>query len=109
MISSLEFTAASYYNAWGLLEARFQNNRLLVHNHIKALFSAPSLGKEYPAQIRTLVDCVLRNLRALNSLKEPQSSLEDIIMIYLVVSKLDSATEREWENYRSSLNFYLHD
>nr|XP_049693226.1 uncharacterized protein LOC126053879 [Helicoverpa armigera] len=103
VISSLEFTAANYVNAWDLLEARYHNNKLLINNHIKALFAAPPLGKECPAQIRSLVDCVLRNLRALNSLIDSDSSLEDLLIIYLVVSKLDSATEREWENYRSSL------
>lgn len=38
VISALEFTAANYTHAWELLENRYHNNRLLIHNHVKSLF-----------------------------------------------------------------------
>lgn len=102
VISALEFTAANYSHAWELLENRFHNNRLLVHNHVKSLFAAQSITKESPTQIRKLIDTILRNLRALKSLGEPTDSW-DTLVIYLAVSKLDSSSEREWENYKGSL------
>lgn len=102
VISSLEFTAANYTNAWELLENRYHNNRLLIHNHVKSLFNAQSVSKESPIQIRKLIDAVLRNLRALNSLDEPTDSW-DTLLVYMVVSKLDSSTEREWENFLGTI------
>ncbi|XP_059046723.1 uncharacterized protein LOC131842208 [Achroia grisella] len=102
VISALEFTAENYTHAWELLLNRFQNDRLLVHNHVKSLFCMPSINKESPSQIRKLIDCILRNLRALKTLDEPTESWDTLIM-YLIVSKLDPCTEREWENYKGSL------
>lgn len=102
VISALEFTAVNYTHAWELLENRFHNNRLLVHNHVKSLFSAHAIGKESPTQIRKLIDTILRNLRALNSLGEPTESW-DTLIIFLAVSKLDPSTEREWECHKGSL------
>lgn len=103
IISALEFTAANYTHAWELLENRYHNNRLLIHNHVKSLFTAQSINKESPSLIRKLIDVVLRNLRALKSLDEPTDTW-DTLIIYIIVSKLDSATEREWENHKGTIS-----
>ncbi|XP_052755355.1 uncharacterized protein LOC128201692 [Galleria mellonella] len=102
VISALEFTAVNYTHAWELLESRYHSNRLLIHNHVKSLFTAQSINKESPMQIRKLIDVVLRNLRALKSLDEPTDSW-DTLIIYIMVSKLDTSTEREWENHKGTL------
>lgn len=101
VISALEFTSANYLHAWDLLENRFHNPRLLVHNHIKSLFNISPLKQESPWQIRKLIDTVLRNLRALKTLDEPTDAW-DTLIIYLIVSKLDASTEREWEHHKGS-------
>lgn len=61
-----------------------------------------SINKESPVSIRKLIDTVLKNLRSLKILGEPTDSW-DTLIIYLVVSKLDPATEREWEQYKGTL------
>jgi hypothetical protein len=38
VISALEFTAQNYTHVWDLLLLRFQNDRLLIRNHVKSLF-----------------------------------------------------------------------
>lgn len=108
MISALEFTATNYLLAWELLEKRFHNERLLVHNHVKSLFTMSAINKESAKQIRSLIDTVLRNLRALKMLNEPTESW-DTLIIYLVASKFDLCTEREWETYKGSLKSNLLD
>lgn len=102
VISALEFTAENYAHAWDLLLNRFQNDRLLVHNHVKSLFSIPNMNKESPLLIRKMIDSILRNLRSLKSLGEPTESWDTLIM-YIIVCKLDSSTEREWENHKGAL------
>lgn len=102
VIKSLEFSSDNYVTAWDLLQNRFNNNRLLVHNHCKALFSAQSVNKESAVQIRKLIDSILRNIRALKTLGEPTDTW-DTLIIYIIVTKLDSATEREWELHKSTL------
>lgn len=102
VIKSLEFSSDNYLIAWELLENRYNNSRLLVQNHVKALFNTTSINKESSIQIRKLIDNILKNIRALNTLGEPTESW-DTLIIYLITSKLDPCTEREWENYKSTL------
>lgn len=102
VIKSLEFSSENYSVAWELLENRFNSNRLLVQNHVKALFSMTSLNKESSSLIRKLIDTVLKNLRSLKNLGEPTESW-DTLIIYLITSKLDFVTEREWETHKSSI------
>lgn len=84
VIKSLEFSADNYVVAWELLENRYNNNRLLVHNHVKALFAAQSLNKESELLIRKLIDTVLRNIRALKTLGEPTDTWDTLIVFIMV-------------------------
>lgn len=102
VIDSVEFSSNNYVVAWELLLSRYDNSRLLVHNHVKALFTMPSLSKESPVLLRRLIETVLKNLRALKILGEPTDSW-DTLIIYLMVSKLDHTTEREWEQHKGNL------
>lgn len=106
IIDALELTTANYSVAWELLLNRFDNNRLLIHNHVRALFTLKPLLKESYPLIRDMIDTTLKNLRALKTLQEPTESW-DTLIIYLLVSKLDKTTEREWEQYKS--NFTCND
>ncbi|XP_034827793.2 uncharacterized protein [Maniola hyperantus] len=102
VIDSLEFTSDNYSVAWDLLLNRYNNSRLLVHNHIKSIFNIQPLSKESPASIRTLSDTILKNIRALKILGEPVDSWHSLV-IYIMVSKLDKTTEREWEQHKGTL------
>lgn len=103
VIKALEFSAANYVIAWELLENRYNNTNLLIHNHVKALFSMHAITKESPSHIRKLIDSVLKNLRTLKSLGEPTESW-DTLIIYTIVSKLDASTEKEWEQHKLSVS-----
>lgn len=102
VIDAIEVSAANYIIAWELLLSRYDNSRLLVHTHVKSLFSLQTLTKESPDLIRKFVDTIVKNLRSLNILGEATESW-DTLIIYMAVTKLDPATEREWEQHKSSL------
>lgn len=102
VIDSLEFSASNYIIAWELLLNRYNNSRLLVHNHVKALFTISALTKESPACLRKLIDTILKNLRALKILGESTDSWDTLIN-YIIVSKLDKTSEREWETFKCTL------
>lgn len=108
VIDSLEFSESNYDIAWELLLNRFDNKKLLIRNHLKSIFSMPTLSKESSIQIRKLIDTILKNLRALKILGEP-TEYWDTLIIYIVVSKLDSVTEREWEQHFTTLKAYNRD
>ncbi|XP_011858580.1 PREDICTED: uncharacterized protein LOC105556118, partial [Vollenhovia emeryi] len=100
IIKSLEFTAVNYAVAWNTICDRFNNKRLLTHNHIKALFSISPIKKESSNQIREVVDNLNKHLRALNALDQATESW-DSLLIYLISTKLDSITARAWEKERA--------
>ncbi|XP_041969194.1 uncharacterized protein LOC121726042 [Aricia agestis] len=101
VIENVEFSSSNYHVAWELLLHRFNNTRLIIQSHIKAIFSIPPITKESPAQLNKLIDTILKNIRSLKILGEPTESWDDLI-IFIVVSKLDPASEREWEQYKNT-------
>ncbi|XP_052755676.1 uncharacterized protein LOC128201782 [Galleria mellonella] len=108
VIDSLEFSASNYVVAWELLLNRYNNSSLLVHNHVKALFTIQKLSKESPHALRKLTDIILRNLRALKILGEP-TEYWDTLIIFIITSKLDETTEREWEQFKCTTRKYIND
>lgn len=101
VIKSLEFSDKNYDIAWGLMESRYNNHKLLIHSYIKGLFTLNAIAKECPSEIRNLIDSVSKRLRALKSLGEPTESWDSII-IYMVLTKVDSNTEKEWEQFKTN-------
>lgn len=100
VIDSIEFSADNYPIAWEVLINRYNNNNLLIHKHVKALFNVQAITKESAESINNLIDSVLKNLRSLKQLGEPVDSW-DTLIIYIIVSKLDSVTEREWKQFKN--------
>ncbi|CAH2096233.1 unnamed protein product [Euphydryas editha] len=108
VIQSIEFSASNYLVAWQLLCDRFDNKRLLIQNHISALFNVEPIVKESSLTLKRLIDQLNKNLRALESLGEPVKHW-DTLLIYIVSRKLDQKTFREWEEFkgREDKNNYI--
>nr|XP_012232203.1 PREDICTED: uncharacterized protein LOC105677895 [Linepithema humile] len=70
-ISSLEISGLNYENAWTRLQERYDNQRLIIQTHIKAIFDLPIVRKENGTAIRQVLDGVLKHTRALQALKRP--------------------------------------
>ncbi|XP_013194101.2 uncharacterized protein LOC106137743 [Amyelois transitella] len=102
VIDSVEFSASNYTIAWELLLNRYNNSSMLIHNHVKALFTIQKLTKESYHMLRRLIDTILKNLRALKMLGGPTEHW-DTLVIFIVTSKLDETTEREWEQYKCTI------
>lgn len=96
VIDSLETTSANYTIALDLLKERYDNRRIIIQSHIKTLMELPSSSKESSVNIRNLLDNMQVHLRALTALGEPVDKW-DSLMIYIITSKLDRYTHREWE------------
>lgn len=96
VVSSLEISGDSYADAWARLKERYDNKRLIVQNHIKAIFDLP-VKKENGNAIRQILDGVLKHTRALQTLDRPTEHWDDLL-VHIVASKLDLRTIREWEN-----------
>lgn len=99
IIKSLQISAANYDIAWKLLCDRYTNKKLLIQNHLSELFNLKDIKTESAAQLRELSDTVTKHLRSLDALQQPTDQWDRII-IYLVTSKLDRQTARDWESYK---------
>lgn len=96
VLQSLEICEANYDEALKLLRERYENKRMLIHNHVRNLFEMSSVSRESHQNLRKLIDSVVRNLRALTSLGQPVDQW-DTLIIYLISQKLDNHTRKEWE------------
>ncbi|EZA59724.1 hypothetical protein X777_16372, partial [Ooceraea biroi] len=94
VIHSLEITEANYEIAWNLLKQRYDNKRVIVNTHIKAIMDLPSMSKENPDELRQIADGAARHIHALEALKRPTSHWDDLL-VYILSSKLDSVTLRK--------------
>ncbi|KYN27942.1 hypothetical protein ALC57_02653 [Trachymyrmex cornetzi] len=97
LVQSLEMSADNYEQAWQMLIKRYDNKRLIIQKHLRALFKLPSVTKENFNALRQLVDGVLKHIRALKAMGRPTDSWGDLI-IHLVTGKLDHNTNKEWED-----------
>ncbi|XP_049873590.1 uncharacterized protein LOC126375230 isoform X3 [Pectinophora gossypiella] len=101
VIKSIEFTSKNYKVAWNLLCSRYDNKKVLINNHLKALFSVEPLTRESHKAIQFLIDHTLKNLRSLESLGQPTDKW-DVLIIYIMASKLDPNTLSKWEEHKSA-------
>ncbi|XP_011687010.1 PREDICTED: uncharacterized protein LOC105449455 [Wasmannia auropunctata] len=100
IIKSLEISAVNYAVAWSAICDRYNNKRLLAHNHVKAIFSISQMKQESASQIRETIDTLNKHLRALTAL-EQSTEQWDTLLIYIISTKLDGVTAREWEKERA--------
>lgn len=103
VIQSIEFSAQNYNVAWELLCERFDNKRLLIENHVTALFNIESISKESSTALKTIIDNVNKNIRALKTLGEPVHNW-DTLLIHLIRQKFDNKTFREWEECKGRMD-----
>ncbi|KAF2882380.1 hypothetical protein ILUMI_23800 [Ignelater luminosus] len=103
-VKSLAIGSANYQIAWDSMNVRFNNSRIFVHNHIKASFNIEVSAKESSVKLRQLIDSVKKNIRALDSLVNEENQ-RNAFLIYLIISKLDPTTTREFENKNDSDKF----
>lgn len=100
VISSIEYTSDNYNIAWKLLCERYNNPRLLVSNHLRALCDIEPI-QETPHALRSVVDNISKHLRSLRSLKLNTEDW-DPIMIHLVSTKLPPNLQNKWEERSTS-------
>ncbi|CAG9137863.1 unnamed protein product [Plutella xylostella] len=100
-VKSIEVTSVNYKVAWQLLKDRYNNEKILINNHLKSLFSIEPLSRESHKAIRFLVDHISKNLRSLETLGQ-HTDHWDVLIIYLFSNKLDSVTGRKWEEHKNN-------
>lgn len=96
IVDSLKVSASNYAIAWQMLVERYEQKGLIIHSRIRELYEYPRLNKESHTEIRDLYDTFIKNLRSLKALDEP-TEYWDSLIIFLITTKLDPITNRQWE------------
>ncbi|XP_062556585.1 uncharacterized protein LOC134221410 [Armigeres subalbatus] len=100
-VSSIDLSAANYTVAWKALEGRYENKKLIVKAHLDALFAVDSLKKETYEGLNQLIGDFEKNLQMLEKIGEKPSDWSTILA-YMVCTRLDLATLRQWETHHNS-------
>lgn len=95
-LRSLSISNENYTIAWSMLKKRYDNKRLIVEEHIRAIFQLPSMQKDNPIPLRSILDGIIRHTSALESLEVPVKHW-DSLLIYLIKTKMDFVTNKDWE------------
>ncbi|XP_071564062.1 uncharacterized protein [Temnothorax nylanderi] len=99
-LKSIEFiTVASdnYDLAWSTIEERFKNPRMLIQSQVNTLLNLPTVANNSYESLRLLLDNFNSSFESLRRLKVPVDSWNAIV-IPIILSRVDYATRREWEN-----------
>lgn len=97
VVSSLEISAANYEVAWKLLQERYDNKRVIVQSHIRAIVDLPTMTRENSGELRQIADGAMRHVNALQALKRPTSHWDNLL-VHILSCKLDTVTLRQWQS-----------
>ena len=95
-LSILQITAANYTTAWEILEQRYDNQRLLVQDHLKAIKGLRPLKEESASGLQSLQDELKRHREQLRALNRPVDSWDDWLVSF-ASDAMDPVTRRNWE------------
>lgn len=96
LLRDLSTIGNNYDEAWKKLIKRYNNKRYNANEILKRLFSQKNSNTESASAIKHLLDTTTSCIKALKNLGINTDSW-DVLINYLVVSKLDYESRRQWE------------
>nr|CAH7723343.1 unnamed protein product [Callosobruchus chinensis] len=93
LLKNLEISPENYNIAWQLLYDAYDNNTILVNQHVQGLFDLPVVKDSN--NLKMLLNELNKHLRALKSLNQP-IEYWDRLLIPMIVNKLDPHTRKQW-------------
>ncbi|XP_055584839.1 uncharacterized protein LOC129737704 [Uranotaenia lowii] len=102
-INQIQVSAINYSLAWSILEAKYENHKLIAQEHLQALFAAPVMRTESFESLNALLSTFKINLQQLEKLGQHTNSWSTLLA-FMLSQKLDSTTHRLWETHHASKN-----
>lgn len=81
---------------WNCLNERFNNKKIIVQTHTKAIFDLEPVTKEKSSKLRQFMDLLSGHMTALKSLGYDPKNWGPMLL-HIVSTKLYGATLKEWE------------
>ncbi|XP_062704584.1 uncharacterized protein LOC134286901 [Aedes albopictus] len=101
VIESIEITSVNYSVAWGLLEKRFDNKKLVVKTYIESLLSIEPMRKECYESLARIIDDFERNLKMIQKMAIDTQGWS-VLLAHMLCARLDCATLKQWEQHHNS-------
>jgi hypothetical protein len=92
--------ANDFQLAWKLLKQRYDNPMLIADTHVAAILAPPTLNSKSATSWRAFIDHEKLNINALESL-DLDIQIKDLLYMYIIISRFDPNTLREWERHNS--------
>lgn len=96
LLRHVPITAANYSESWSILNSRYNNKKFLANCLLSRFMSQPSIGIESCSAIKDMLDITNDTLNGLKNLDIDVDSW-DVIVVYIICSKLDSESRKLWE------------
>lgn len=97
VIQCFETSAKNYRIAWDCLNERYNNKRIMVQAHTKAIFDLEIITEESAEKLRQFVDKLFGHIKALEAIGYDPMNWGPMLL-HIISIKLDGATLREWES-----------
>jgi len=81
---------------WTYLITRYNNKKLLVQTHVKAIYDLPTIKSKSSTSLRQFSDALHNYLLALKALGQRPDEWGSLLL-HIVSTKLDADTIGEWE------------
>lgn len=70
---------------------------LIVHFHLLAIVNYEKIHHQFAKELRSVVDCVKKNIRALKVLDYDKNKLSDILLVKIILQKLAMESKKQFE------------
>ncbi|XP_071581293.1 uncharacterized protein [Temnothorax nylanderi] len=96
LVRNIATTAENYDSAWGVLNAYYENKRLLTRAYLSNFLALTKMKSESAVELRKVFHGVKATVSSLASIGRPINRSEDLF-VYLTVELLYPRSRREWE------------
>jgi hypothetical protein len=96
VVSKFKLSGENYDSALKYLKDKYSKKKPTTAKHLSELFKAKPLLKEDYKELHNLLTCFDANIEQTKRIN-PDASLFDILVIFMVSSRLDDNTKRAWE------------
>ncbi|XP_055584870.1 uncharacterized protein LOC129737736 [Uranotaenia lowii] len=101
LVDPFPIARANYQIAWDPMTKHYNDSKLLRRRQVQTLFNLPTLAKESGAELQSLLESFERAVNTLDQLVT-RVDYRDLLLLYILSSRLDATTRRGWEEQSSS-------
>ncbi|XP_011859827.1 PREDICTED: uncharacterized protein LOC105557253 [Vollenhovia emeryi] len=98
IILGFKISSENYESAWKLLKDTYDNNTVIIQNHLEELLNFPEITKDNKSDsMRRFIWHIQTHVSALRTLSLPVNAW-DAILMHLAKKRLDYGEQRDWQN-----------